>query len=733
MTIYYTSNDASAGFDATSVGGLPNGWVSKVGTWQVGTTQVPSGHTHSFGATTQADGDVVLLTGVPANADMQISVVQKIPYLTSSTAPMLGTILRMDAAYANGYLALVDTPGPLGSLRFYLFKKVSGSFSLLHTSSIIAGITFAAGDTVVLRAQIQGSTFSVKLWPTRLVEPATWQVSIVDSSVSGAGYAGLYYALDNSTSVAMAVSDVSVSDPASVSVSNPGTVTAGGPMVVSGTYGGQAPSGLAFRFDSAGYVAVPSPNIGSGVFDFVVTAPSVGSHTVSVQETNLTEASGTSSSFNATAATLSVVTPSGVLAGRAMTVSGTYSGAAPTGLSYRFDAGAYTSAGAATIGGGSFSFVAVGPGTGPHTLTVQDAGNGSAAGTSGTFLAAIPPDAGEILYSPYTWNVQPSAATAANAGAYFRTLFTGNSCTLLFDVSAMVTPPSQVWWRIDNGPWTRTAVAANVACTLPAETVENADVPYHLLEVVIKAMTETQNRWNGGPSTRVVFTGLVLGLGATVAAPMGATQRVIVLGDSITEGVRALGEIASLDVDRNDARMSWAYCLGPLLGVEVGVVGFGAAGLTVGGSGNVPALPNSWSFIYAGASRIFSPVPALVVINIGTNDGTTNTVAAMSALINGIIAAVPGVMIAVMRPFSGLQSANLQAAIAACSSPGMCRWIETAGFFDTGYGSDGLALHPSGPNNVGRIAPAVAAALRPLIAGSNGPTFRGGFLRALLG
>ena len=39
----------------------------------------------------------------------------------------------------------------------------------------------------------------------------------------------------------------------------------------------------------------------------------------------------------------------------------------------------------------------------------------------------------------------------------------------------------------------------------------------------------------------------------------------------------------------------------------------------------------------------------------------------------------------------------------------------------------------TGPNNLGRIAPAVAGALRPLIAGAGGFGFRGGFQRGLLG
>ncbi|MFI4982708.1 MAG: hypothetical protein ACHQIO_20345, partial [Nevskiales bacterium] len=129
----------------------------------------------------------------------------------------------------------------------------------------------------------------------------------------------------------------------------------------------------------------------------------------------------------------------------------------------------------------------------------------------------------------------------------------------------------------------------------------------------------------------------------------------------------------------------------------------------------------------------FSPAPALIVINIGTNDGSTNTVAAMEGVLNGLIAACPGVPIAVLRPFNGNQAINLQSAIAGCNNPSACHWIDTTSFFNTAYGADSLNLHPSGPNNLTQIAPRIAAAVRALLVGSAAPMFHGTFQRGLLG
>jgi hypothetical protein len=736
MTTYYTSNDASIGFDALSTGVVPTNWVAKTGTWQVGTTQPTTGHTHTFGSTTRVDGDAALLSGISAVADIDLVYAQKLVW-TGGHSPAIGPILRADAANANNY-TVVMTGGGTGA-SYYVFKKVGGSYSAISAGSIAgsaAGITsFTNGDTMWIRARILGSTISIRAWKNGNAEPSTWDVSVTDTSVTAAGYAGFYYALDTNATISMAVDEVQALSVGleTLSVTTPGTTTAGAAMTIGGTYVYGTPTALDYQIDGGAWVAATSPTISGGNFSFSITAPAVGSHTVGVRDHAVTTTAVTSGSFTTTAgATIAITTPGTVLAGQAMTLSGTYSGTAPTGLNIAFDGGAYGPASGPAIGGGTWSVTTTAPALGSHTVSVQEANATGVTATSGSFGAALAPNNAAIVYSPYTWNVQSASATTANAGAALRTLFTGSTCILNFNVAAMASPASQIWWRIDNGPWTQATLAATIACTVPAITAGNSDVPYHRLEVVVKSMTELQNRWNAGTSTRVVFTGLTLASGANVAAPLSAPLNLLIYGDSITEGVRALGEFATYDTDRNDAMMGWAYHLGSLLGAEVGVVGFGAQGLAGAGSGNVPVLGTSWNLLYAGTSRSFTPLPDLIVINIGTNDGATNTVAAMTALLNNLITTCPGKPIAVLRPFNGSQAANLQAAIAACSTPGQCIYINTTGMFSATYGTDSINLHPAGPNNVTRIAPQLATSLRPLVAGSTTPWFRPGFRQGLV-
>ena len=749
MSTLYTSNDGAVGFDAASAGSLPANWANKAGTWQVGTVNPQHGHTHSFGSITQVDGDVALLTGISAVADMDLVFDQRINGTGTggSRFQSIGLIVRCDAGYQNCY-TVIGSASAQSSLNLLLFRRVSGSYTLLAQGAV-SGVPLTAGHTLRSRLQCLGTTIRAKAWDaTSGTEPVAWSVSTTDSGVSAAGYAGLYCGLDAGTAAAMGVDDLAVSSLASnfVTVNTPANQSTGGVFVPSGTYGGSAPTAMDVSFDGGtSWSALTGFSAASSAWSGSATAPvAAGTYYVLVRDHNATTNTNTSATFSVSAVeTIGVATPGAQTAGNTYTYGGTYANGTPAALDYQFDAAGWNAASSPTIGAGNWSFSATAPAAGTHTLSVRDHNNTSTAGTSGSFStsssgAGIAANNAAFLYSPLNWAVTAASAITINPGAYFRILFTGTTCNLNFNVANMCTPASQIWWRIDNGPLTQASVASVIPLTIPAATLGNADVPYHLLEVVVKSATETANRWNNvgsAPGTAVIFTGLTLDGGASVLATLAAPKTILCYGDSITEGVRTIGEGAANDTDRNDAATGWAYRLGALLGAEVAVVGFGGSGLSVTGSGGVPVLGSSYSLLYAGQARSFAKPPDLIVINIGTNDGSTNTVAAMQGVLNGLITACPGKPIAVLRPFNGNQAANLQTAISGCGNPTACTYVDTTGFFNTAYGADSLNLHPSGPNDVTHIAPQVAAALRPLLypAGVSGATFRAGFQRGLLG
>lgn len=718
MTIYYTSNDATIGFDVSTTGAVPTDWVTHTGTWAIGTVRPTSGHSQTFGSTTENDGDIALLTGITAEANMAVTSSQIINTTSSSVAfSSTGLIARADSGYANGYVCLIaNSPAQL-----VLYKLVSGTYTTLGSS---ATLSFTDGDLLNLSLSAIGTTITATA--TTTTSPTGATVTVTDGSVSVAGYAGLWSALGYAglTPEATAVDNFVVTDgssTAAITVTTPGSEIAGNTMTVYGTYTGTAPTSLNYEFDSAGYTAAPSPSIFGGTYSFSVTAPSAGSHTVSVQESNATSVTATSGSFSTTGAIITINTPGTQSAGSPMTISGTYTGTAPTGLNYEFDSAGYTAAPSPTISGGNWSFTATAPAAGTHTVSVQEANATSITATSGNFTTisgtSIATNNAAILYSPYNWNVGSSEAITVNPGAYFFLMFTGNTCVLNFDISVMGSPAAQIWYWIDEGPIVQATVVASITCTIPALTNGNVNFSYHLLKVWVKSTSYTYNRWLPGTSPwgAIRLTSILLGASASVLLPVSYSKNILFYGDSITEGILTLGTAGTYDTDQDDATVGWAYEAGRRLSAEVGIVAFGGTGITVGGNGNVPELPTSYNLLYSGVSRTFSPLPDLIVFNEGTNDGANNTVANMITVLNGLLAACPGVPMAVMRPFNGYQAANLQAAIAGCNNPSLCHYIDTTGFLNTAYGIDSQNIHPTSANNLGQVASKVEAALAPFV------------------
>jgi lysophospholipase L1-like esterase len=324
-------------------------------------------------------------------------------------------------------------------------------------------------------------------------------------------------------------------------------------------------------------------------------------------------------------------------------------------------------------------------------------------------------DQTKVVFSPLNWNVSAGNAKTINPGAYFRTIFGGTACTLQFDMTGILTPLPQISYRVDGyGPWTTVDIAASVPLTIPTDTAGWANAGGRLLEVRFKSMTETQLRW-ATQATAVVLVGIVLDATKTLTLPTKLPRSMLFLGDSITEGDRTVKATAVPDVNSHDAFLGWAPEVARLMGFEFGVVGFSAQGAVQTGTGGVPALTGTYNFLYSGVARSFAIAPDVIVINIGTNDSTDIT-SAMTTVLNGLQAATPKTTrIVVLRPFNGTaRSAQLQAAIAASTSPTRCLFVDTNGFFVTAKSSD--SLHPYGNANLGDIAPAIVNAIQTFVA-----------------
>lgn len=323
-----------------------------------------------------------------------------------------------------------------------------------------------------------------------------------------------------------------------------------------------------------------------------------------------------------------------------------------------------------------------------------------------------------IVYSPYTWGASGTDMKTICAGAYFRSTFSGNrgNIALLFTTAGLALPRNIVKYRIDDGPWTRASLAYQIIIPMPSTSTWQK----HTIEVYVATAMGT-NKWSPQESA-TIFRGFA-GEDTLTTHPINkANLNVCVFGDSITEGYITLKNVST--PDGSDATVSYAGALRNYLGAEVGQVGFGSTGWMYAGAGGVPALPDNYRYLWGGGpERNFTtPIPDLVVINMGTNDDTKDTVATVRAMLSELLGLIPGsTLVAVVVPFNQNQKANLQAAVAEVNNPRV-KLVDTAGWYNVSDSSDGI--HPYGGTSSTVLAPNLAAALRNVLASATGGLFR---------
>lgn len=320
----------------------------------------------------------------------------------------------------------------------------------------------------------------------------------------------------------------------------------------------------------------------------------------------------------------------------------------------------------------------------------------------------VDPSSPAIIYSPFNWNVVQGAASTINSGAYLKTLFGGTSLAITTNTSSNTFPYSQLWIRVDGQTWVQYKLSWANPTFVVARGLENRQ---HLVELIVKSTSETIPRWSNS-ATVVNLTGFVIDAGQTLTQPHRRSKNILIYGDSITEGVRTIDATAAEDTDRNDILGDYSYAISTAFDAEVGIVGFGATGWTVTGTGGVPPLTWSFNFLYAGVPRSFtSPAPDLVIYNEGTNDpGMIGS--ALPFVINGILNYAPNSRHLVLVPFNNSHSAEIASLVSGMANP-LVTYKSTSGLFNVKDSCDGL--HPYNYSHIGLIAPQLFPAIRAVL------------------
>lgn len=275
------------------------------------------------------------------------------------------------------------------------------------------------------------------------------------------------------------------------------------------------------------------------------------------------------------------------------------------------------------------------------------------------------------------------AAETTCAGAYFEVGFTGAELLLSFDMRGISETPPHLFLQLDGG-------AKFEAPTDAYLRVEAPDGGAHALRVIVKSIDECESRWEN-PNCRVSF----LGCEAEGFRHLPTDTRPVIefIGDSITEGILVDPERRSPcytddrynRVYQDDATTGWAWRTAEALGMAARIMGYGAVGLTRGGSGGVPRAALAYPYAYAGA--VLPPARVdYIVINHGANDSGASDeeyLKRYEELLDEVRAAHPEAHVLVLPSFWGFHAAVLPDFVAGYNASRGARvdFVPTDGWF----------------------------------------------------
>jgi lysophospholipase L1-like esterase len=296
---------------------------------------------------------------------------------------------------------------------------------------------------------------------------------------------------------------------------------------------------------------------------------------------------------------------------------------------------------------------------------------------------SVPVSDENIFLTPENWTNSKDGSIETNSpGAYLKLGFTGTSFAVVVDTSseiklpgAIVNPPAQkpdpkkpkpaprmtdedaisefkgggfgedlpsfmagpaptpagrnyelpkIGYRIDNGPinWQIVPVAAH---SVTLQLAANLPAGDHEIKISLEGLGQ-DNRWNN-PTDHLKILEFKIDEDAKTLAPKLRPKRVVVFGDSITEGANVYD---NLDVVENKQwSETWDARLAQRLDAEISVIAYQAQGYEQGGGGDVPNFKHSYAYVRDGVKRKFSNPDYVFVLHGANGDTSQDDVSTM--------------------------------------------------------------------------------------------------------
>jgi hypothetical protein len=225
----------------------------------------------------------------------------------------------------------------------------------------------------------------------------------------------------------------------------------------------------------------------------------------------------------------------------------------------------------------------------------------------------------------------------------------------------------KVRYSIDGAAFTDVQLAPSQTSLVLSSSLSTGA---HAVEVYFKASSlsggigDVAGSSGVSPTNVLRLNGIVIDAGASMAAPTLLPKRMLVFGDSITQG-------AHVNTDgSDDATQSFAPLIARALDAELGQIGYGGQGWEEIGGSNAPVFKTFYATYSVGRNRNFSGLDYVAVVH-GTNDqrgsvgGSTIQADCQAWLAAMRTACGSGTVIFVIVPPCAFYAANLAAAVSA--------------------------------------------------------------------
>lgn len=263
-------------------------------------------------------------------------------------------------------------------------------------------------------------------------------------------------------------------------------------------------------------------------------------------------------------------------------------------------------------------------------------------------------------------------------GRWFDKDVNGIACKATFSQGAefyfKVSGTSKVWLKLHSTASPAPVIAVSTDGGFPKRMTtvkegrlllaENLSENEHTFRIIVDGFNEYQEKWTSA-------MGFVLECpevedGGKITGLLPTNPVILYYGDSITEGINVLGTGST--PDSNSASNEYPFIASHRLNAASYTNGFGASGVTRGGSGGVPKCLDVIDSLYNGMPLSETPAPAAIVINHGHNDPTSDSAAfteAYTAVLNRLREKYPNTPIFAVSPFAGMHNADIKAVVEA--------------------------------------------------------------------